>query len=169
MCMIKPKRLAPLYALGVLLLGCGPTEEGGGGAQERNTIATNMVPDPSFIPRDSANKMIGSYLASVNYPSSPDTLLSWTIDAEAMRKMLEEKKIGQVKIMLAHTLEYINNGGSEVRPVGFSSDALTIVLTGVDSSGNYVYYNNNLVLDRAKRCPPTCVSGTAGNAILTTP
>jgi hypothetical protein len=43
---------------------------------------------------------------------------------------------------------------------------MTIVIAGYNNSGEYVYYNNNYVLDHCAPCPYSCPSGAAGSYLL---
>ncbi len=122
--------------------------------------------DSPFISKDSANKMISSYLASVNNTTYEDDVHSYTIDAQALRYYLNNTNIKHVKIMLAHRLDYINNGGED-NYAGNRYDAMTLVIAGYDQNSNYVYTTSNMVLDHATACPYECPgSGTAAYDLL---
>jgi len=117
-----------------------------------------------FIPADTANKMIGSYLASIGADSS--CLNSLIIDANALRYYLQDTSIRKIKIMFAHTLDYIYSGHEGV-PAGYKKDALTIILAGYDLDDNYRFAPGNMVPDHAVPCPDLCpVSGTAADNLL---
>lgn len=143
----------PLFAA----FGCGP-EPATPSKDQLSLVATDSgysSADTFFIPVDSATKMMSSYLSSVSASAQSDTLQYWKVDAAAMRRYLADPDIKDLKIGLAHDLDYINAGNNGIS-AGFSPRALTIVVTGYDSTGSPVYFGNNLVLDRAKPCPPTC-------------
>jgi len=123
-----------------------------------------------FITKDTANIMISSYLTSIEADSAPKPvpdLNSLIIDAKELRTYLNNNRnIKKVKLMLAHTMDYINEGNSG-KPAGYSSNALTIVVAGYDSAGNYVYAPGNMVPDHCAPCPTFCpVAGTAANNLL---
>ncbi len=125
----------------------------------------------NFIPIDSANKMINSYLLSIETgvtPLVPD-LHSLILNADAIRAYLSNTDISNVKIMFAHTLDYINNSNNGVH-CGYESGALTVIIAGYDEDGDYVYYDTDNVLNKSNPCPIQCPSiGTASNDILTEP
>ncbi|OJW80279.1 MAG: hypothetical protein BGO69_05455 [Bacteroidetes bacterium 46-16] len=129
------------------------------------------VPDyTGFIPKDTANIMISSYLTSIASDSTPKpapNLNSLIIDAKELRTYLNNNRnIAHVKLMLAHTLKYINEGNAG-KYAGYRSDALTIVVAGYDSAGNYIFAPGNTVPDHCGPCPDFCpVSGTAANNLL---
>jgi hypothetical protein len=116
-----------------------------------------------FIPIDSANKMINSYLYSINYSSNDSDVRSFTINADSLRAYLNSSGIKSIKISLAHTLAYIN-AGNEGRYAGYQSGALTIIISGYNSTGDYVYFNGSNVLDHASPCPTSCPGGS-GTAV----
>jgi hypothetical protein len=121
-----------------------------------------------YIHRDTANKMIGSYVASIspdNNPSNPN-LYSFILDASLLRHYLNDTTIKEVKIMLAHRLDFINSG-HEGENAGYRSNALTIIIAGYDSLGNYVFYSGNMILNHATPCPRNCPdAGAASNSLL---
>src|SRR5690606_16176584 len=119
---------------------------------------------PTFIPSDSANKMIQSYLTSTT--GNPDDLRALILDADSMKSYLTDTSIRHLKVMLAHTLNYINDGNNG-RPAGYESGALTIVVAGVNSLGDYVFIHGNGVMNMAAPCPYLCWgSGTAASDLL---
>jgi hypothetical protein len=123
---------------------------------------------PDFIPMDSANKMVNSYLHSIQYQTNDTDLRSITIDAGALRTLLDSEinsgTITTVQIKLAHTLDYINRGHVN-QPAGFNCDALTLVISGVDAMGNYVNVTSDII-NHGRPCPHNCPQGTAGNAFF---
>jgi len=124
-----------------------------------------------FIPVDSANKMIGSYLQSVNAFATDSALDCIIIDADMLRAYLDDScngKISSVKLMFAHTLEYINNGNGGVY-CGYQPNALTLIIAGYDIQGNYIMANGNSLLDNGVPCPSLCPkSGSASNNMVVT-
>lgn len=119
---------------------------------------------PDVIPLDSANKMLSSYLSSINYQSNDTDIQSWIFDAKLLRKYLDSLPgsgdISFVKIGVAHKLSYINSGHANQR-AGYKSAALTVLVSGYTSNGDYIFYPENLVIDNAMACPTNCPPGAA--------
>jgi len=117
-----------------------------------------------FIPLDSANKMIESYITST--ANLPDTSLKSVIfDADEFREYLKDKEIKKVKIIMAHNLNYINKGNGG-KYAGYNSSVLTFVIAGYDNQGNYIFHNG-MAMDRGLPCPVFCPNmGTASNDLL---
>jgi hypothetical protein len=113
-----------------------------------------------FIPLDSANKMIGSYLNSINASTNDSDVRSFTVNADSLRAYLSDNSVKNIKIVFAHTLKYINSGYGN-QNAGYQSGAMTMIIAAYDGSGNYVYHGGQ-VLDHIAPCPYTCPSGTAG-------
>jgi len=124
-----------------------------------------------FISIDSGNKMIGSYLKSIDYTQNDTDLYSLIYSADSLRSYLSNPKVTKIKFMFAHTLEYINNGGLN-QYAGYQSGALTLVLAGYDSNGNYVFYyapksQQAMAMDHLSPCPNCCPrQGTAASPFL---
>ena len=142
------------------------------------SLAANdtLLSDPNdtfcnFIPKDSANKMIGSYQSSIHGSSGSDSNLnSLIIDVKKLEDYINQTsttgKAVKIKLMFAHTLSYINNGGMGVN-CGYQTGKLTMVLATYDSAGNYIYKNGTMVMDNMQPCPSYCpVTGTAANNLL---
>jgi len=106
-----------------------------------------------FIPIDSANKMIMSYIKSTE--SDDDALRSLILNADSLRYMLSDSRITNVKLMFAHTLDYVNNGGKD-QNCGYKSGKLTLVIAGYDQNGDYVYNPTSSVLNQCMPCPAFC-------------
>lgn len=107
--------------------------------------------------------MIQSYLNSTN---SDKQLYSLILDADDIRTYLSDTAIRGVKVMFAHTMEYIN-AGNEGLPADLESGALTVILAGYNSRGNYVFAPGMRVLNKARPCPTKCLTtGSASNHIL---
>ncbi len=126
--------------------------------------------DTAFIPIDTANKMIQSYLTSIGGTGGVDTSLhSLIVDANALRKYLTTDSgmsISHLKIMFAHKLDYINSGHAG-QPCGYGINGLTAVMAGYNNAGNYVFYPVDLVMDQMRPCPHECpVNGSASNDLL---
>lgn len=127
----------------------------------KNSIALRTDRD-HFIPIDSANKMLNSFLRSTNAPND-SSIRSYILDADQLREYLNDTsngKITSIKIMMAHNLSYINCGNIGVN-CGYNPSGLTLIIAGVNESGNYVYKSNQ-VMDNMTVCPTYCYStGTA--------
>lgn len=119
-----------------------------------------------FISLDSANKMLQSYLSSINYQQNDTELHAIIFKAADLRQMLSDGRITNIKIMLAHTLDYINAGGAG-EYCGYKSKELTVIIAGYDSSGNYIYSPSGRVLEMGAPCPTSCpAAGTAASDLL---
>ncbi|MBS1689379.1 MAG: hypothetical protein JSS96_11685 [Bacteroidetes bacterium] len=121
-----------------------------------------------FIPKDSANRMIQSYLTSINYQQNDTDLRCLIVNADSLRKYLNDTSRGRitnVKLILAHTLAYVNAGGYGIN-AGYQTGAVTIIIAGYDQNNNYIYANSNMVLDHLSPCPYACPSGAAGGNML---
>lgn len=135
-----------------------------------STIGSGEDSFCNFIPKDSANKMINSYLGSITSTANDSDLYSLIVDVAKLNAYLNTtgtagQKPTKLKIMFAHTLDYINGGGQN-RNCGYKSGKLTMVLAAYDSAGNYIYMNGNKVLERLQPCPSYCP--TTGNAASNT-
>jgi len=140
-----------------------------------HTSNTNKNPGylfPDVLPVDSANKMLGSYLNSIDYLHNDTDVQSVIFNAALLRQYLDSftgsSNIAYIKIMFAHKLSYINAGGAN-KYAGFNNAALTLLIAGYDNSGNYIYYPTNQVIDNGMLCPPNCPSGPAGAPLLPVP
>jgi len=129
----------------------------------------NGAPQSQFIPVDSANKMLASYLNSVNAQKSDSALHCIIVDADQLRAYLNDSCNGHVthvKLMFAHTLDYINSGHGN-QYAGYKSGALTLIVAGYDNTNNYVMASGNSLLDYGQGCPSYCpASGSAANDII---
>jgi len=122
----------------------------------------------SFIPKDSANKMITSYLTSINYSQNDTSLQSISINVNQLRRYIDSMPgsdtIANIKLMFAHTLNYINSGqGGHF--AGYTSGKLTLIISAYSSSGNYIYHSGD-VIDNGAPCPTNCPPGNAANPLL---
>lgn len=131
---------------------------------------STTLPDTCLtcVPVDTANKMITSYINSLNGNSGNEYLYSLIVDADEMRDYLNANpSVKNVKLMFAHTLEYINSGHGG-QNCGTKAGKLTVILAGYDATGNYVIGPNG-VMDHAMPCPTSCPSvGTASSNTLPT-
>lgn len=118
-----------------------------------------------FIPMTVANQMINSYLSSISANTNDTDVRSYSINADSLRAFLDNTSIKNVKLILAHTMNYINAGHYGV-PAGYQSGAMTIIIAAYDESGNYIYYRGNNVLDHVAPCPYSCPPGQASNSLL---
>lgn len=129
---------------------------------------TILVPAKA-IPIDSANKMIGSYLESINYTANDTDLHSIVVDAATLRYYLDSIPEGSgirgFKFMFAHRLDYINSGMSG-QPSGYNKNALTAVIAAYDDSGDYVMLLPGQVMDFNNPCPSDCPPGEAANPFI---
>ena len=148
-------------ALALTFQGCGNPQ-----VSAQNTGQdTTSTSGTSFIPVDSANKMISSYITSLGGDES--ALHSLVIDGDALRQYLSDTSIHNVKVMFAHTLEYINNG-QQGQDAGYNQGELTVVIAACNSTGDYVLFNG-LALDMALPCPVYCPPGTGSSDLITIP
>jgi len=121
----------------------------------------------SFISIDSANKMLGSYLGSLD-TANDSNLHSLIIDANDLRDYLNSEEglsVSHMKIMFAHKLSYINAGKGNI-PCGYKNNGLTVILAGYNSDNNYIYFGGK-IMNMAHPCPMDCPqSGTASSDLL---
>ena len=116
-----------------------------------------------FISKDAANQMISSYIYSTNSTSETDTK-SFSVNADSLRAYLADGNIKNVKLIFAHTSEYMNAGNTGLY-CGTQAGAITIVIAAYNASGDFVYHNG-CVLDHVLPCPSSCPPGQAGNDLL---
>jgi len=122
-----------------------------------------------FIPADTANVMINSYLTSIGHNDTD--LHSLIYSADSLRTFLADPTVVGVKFMFAHTTDYINGGGYGLN-CGYQSGALTLVIAGYNAQGNYVFYyypksQCPMVKDHCQPCPQNCPQqGTASSDTL---
>jgi hypothetical protein len=155
-----------LLALTITAGSCsGPKNESGTILTASASPANDILSE--FIIKDSADRMIGSYLSSLNPKTADSSLRSVSFDASDLRSYLLDSSITGIKISLAHTLEYINNGGAGIN-AGYNYKALTLIISAYDANGNFRFFNTNNVLDFARPCPNNCPTGQAGNAYFNT-
>lgn len=109
-----------------------------------------------------ANRMIQSYLTSINYPNNESDLRSLTFDADTLRAYLNDTSRGKIKtlkLMVAHQPAYASS--SYGMNAGMRADAITLVIVGLDENDKYIYNARDMVYDHFLPCPSTCnESGT---------
>src|SRR5690606_21419291 len=98
------KAISILAAAAMLLAACNQSQP------QQAQLLSSPTSGPTFIPSDSANKMIQSYLTSTT--GNPDDLRALILDADSMKSYLTDTSIRHLKVMLAHTLNYINDGNN---------------------------------------------------------
>lgn len=121
----------------------------------------------SYISKDTANKMIQSYLTSLGTDTTGN-LQCLIADAGTLRNYLSDTSIKKIKVMFAHTLQYIDagNGG---QPAGYTPHEFTVLFAGFNAEGNYVLAPGGMVPDRAEPCPDNCITvGTAASPLIIT-
>lgn len=131
-----------------LQLACGGWETQ---AMPQQKVAVNHI-----IPVDTANRMILSYLNSIDYSNNTKEIRSFITDTESLLDYLDDSRIKKVKIFLAHNLDYINAGYEGQRPKA-NQNALTLVIAGLDSADHYVATESAGVFDQLNPCPDQCV------------
>ena len=169
------KTLLMIGVSAFVIAGCTQSDTTNSQGKNIHKFRRSTLAAPSysrFIPVDSANKMISSYLNSIDYQHNDTDLRSLIFNADSLVTYLTTTGLTNVKLMFAHSLEYINNGGQD-KYAGYQSGALTLIVAGYDTSGNYVYYSYSstspgMVLDQSMPCPTSCpVTGTASSDLLT--
>ena len=121
-----------------------------------------------YISIDSANKMISSYLNSIHYQNNDTDVRAFIMDANALRCYLnsdEGKNVSNLKIFLAHKLDYANSSDSN-KNCGYKVQGLTLIVTGFDSLGNYIIYPNGLCIDHMDEIPRVLINGNASNNLI---
>jgi hypothetical protein len=113
------------------------------------------------ISLDTANRMIGSYLASVGYPYRDTAVRSLSFDADTLRSYLADSRITTLEFVLAHQLSYINGGSNRWgKNIGMKPGALTIIAVGLDDAGMVIKNSSNGVYEHAAPCPNICAAST---------
>lgn len=125
-----------------------------------NNALNSLIPGTAFIPKDTANLMIDSYITSIDPSKNPNEIHSLLCNVDTLLSYYRaHPEIQYFKLSFAHNLNYIHNGHYGVRPVP-NDNALTIVISGVALNGNYVLMDGE-VIDQLAPCPSQCVRGTA--------
>lgn len=109
------------------------------------------------ISMDTANRMIGSYLESINYTTNATDLQSMTFDADTMRHFLQNSDVVKLHFVIAHRDTYINAGffGSYC---GAAASGLTFIIFGLDNAGEIIYTSNGMVMEHTRPCPAYCTN-----------
>lgn len=161
---MKSTRIILAATLFVCMYSCRQSPDAG-----KSSIYSGTGDTTNFIPMDSANKMLGSYLNSINYSSNDTDLQSLVIDVHQLRAYIDSMpgsdSISQLKLMFAHTLAYTNSSGVNTN-AGYKSNALTIIIAAISAQGNYILFQNNKVMDYASPCPPICPPGNAQSPFI---
>jgi len=162
---MKNKLMTGVLLITALVAACSkqPVEPDTNTNNKKGKAPEQRISGPGYsqlISKDSANRMIQSYLNSINYPSNDSTLRYLMFDADSLRNFLNDTshgKIATVKFMLAHKLNYINQGkyGVDAHMVG---TAITLVMVGMSENEQYIFSgpNNAQVYDNFYRCPNFC-------------
>ena len=109
------------------------------------------------ISLDTANRMIASYLQSVNYPMVDSAVRSLAFSADTLRAYLSDSRITSLEFVLAHQLSYLNGGSDRFgKNIGMKPGAITIIAVGMDNNGNVVRNSSNGVYEHAMPCPTNC-------------
>ena len=151
-----------------ILSGCVSNQENAERERSRedSVVSTLNDVDPVFIPLSDANEMIQSYLNSIDYMNNDTDLHSLIFSADSVRAYLTDTNISGLKVLFAHTQQFISQRGSGT-DAGYLSGGLTLIIAGFDRNGDYRFFANGLALNRAIPCPTNCPgSGTAANDLL---
>ena len=98
------------------------------------------------ISKDSADRMVASYLASLGSDTGGD-LQSLTFNADSMRSYLGNSSIATLKFSLAHKRPFINQGNYGEH-MGVNAEALTFILSALDEEDDdYIYASGEYVYD----------------------
>jgi len=167
--MIKIPCLLIVPGLFISICACQNPERGNTNRSQSRLQSDSISWNQPFIPVDSADTMIKSYLISINYQSADSNVRSFIIDANALRQYLtvgQGAQITNMKVMLAHNNSYIQ-AGNFGQPCGYSNEGLTVVLAGFGADGNYIYAPGNKVMDYSMPCPENCPrTGTASRDLM---
>ena len=104
---------------------------------------------------DTANRMIGSYLASVGYPEQDSALRGLYFDADSLRSYLSDPKVVTIKLVFAHQQSHIT-ASTYGKYVGLKPGSATIIIAGLDDNNNLVPNNKGGVYEHALPCPTSC-------------
>ncbi|XZF13923.1 hypothetical protein ACTHGU_19235 [Chitinophagaceae bacterium MMS25-I14] len=150
-------------------LSSGSSSASGGQSVKGKLSAMSRIDSGAysiFIPIDSANKMLTSYLMSIPSEKSETTLRCITFSADSLRAYLSDPSVKSVKFMFAHKLQYINSGHNGQDAGGLQSNAITIIVAGYNANGDYTYHHG-AVLDHGIPCPSNCIdTGSAASYTL---
>lgn len=165
-----------IYAIGLsvflLLTACNKndnTQEStapalGNAIMERDLGATSHLVDAAL-----ANQLISSYLNSIDTITAYTPIKSFMVGVSELRDLLSDTNITELKIFLAHHQDYLSNGNTDVYS-GVDAQALTLVISGVNSTNDYVYLNTSNVINKINGCPVNCrLTGSASADTLYIP
>lgn len=160
---MKKHLIVPALILAIAVSSCRP-------APSTKTVSRlDTVLPVAFIAKDSANKMISSYLGSINATANDTDLHALIIDADQLRLYLASDtgtgRITHLKLSFAHTLSYINSGHNNQK-AGYGSGALTLIISGYKANGDYVFFNGTQVEDHSTPCPTNCPPGQAASDLF---
>ncbi len=119
----------------------------------------------SFIDYEDANEAISSYLLSIDSFSTVQ-ITSFFLDADAMRTLLLNTDIKEIKLFIGHQPDLVSSP-----PTGtyhaMNAGSNTLFAVGVDASLNYVLQDDVYVLNRVRACPINCnITGTSANSLI---
>lgn len=131
------------------------------------------IPFTQFIPVDSANKMLNSYLNSISYQANDSTLRSISFDMAQLRAYTDSPATGSdritsIKVMFAHKLSYINSGKGNTDGHN-NRDAVTFIIAAYTEDGTVRYLDGDKIMNTGAPCPTNCPPGDAGEPLLPNP
>lgn len=121
-----------------------------------------LAPYSQPISLDTANRMIGSYLQSIGYPTVDTNIRSLAFNADTLRAYLADSRVTSLEFHLAHQQSYLNSGGTFGKNIGMSPGKLTIIAVGYDNQGAVVRNSSNGVYEHALPCPNNCPNNVDG-------
>lgn len=131
---------------------------------ERDLGSTSHLVDAAL-----ANQLISSYLNSIDTITAYTPIKSFMVGVSELRDLLLDTNVTELKIFLAHHQDYLSNGNTDVYS-GVDAQALTLVISGVNSTNDYVYLNTSNVINKIHGCPVNCrLTGSASADTLYIP
>lgn len=131
---------------------------------ERDWGSTSHLVDAAL-----ANQLISSYLNSIDTITAYTPIKSFMVGVSELRDLLLDTNVTELKIFLAHHQDYLSNGNTDVYS-GVDAQALTLVISGVNSTNDYVYLNTSNVINKIHGCPVNCrLTGSASADTLYIP
>lgn len=131
---------------------------------ERDVGSSSHLVDASI-----ANQLISSYLNSIDTITAYTPIKSFMVGVSELRELLFDTSVTELKIFLAHHQDYLSNGNTDVFS-GVDAQALTLVISGVNSTNDYVYLNTSNVINKIHGCPVNCrLTGSASADTLFIP
>lgn len=116
-----------------------------------------------------ANQLISSYLNSIDTITAYTPIKSFIVGVSELRELLLDTNVTELKIFLAHHQDYLSNGNTDVYS-GVDAQALTLVISGVNNTNDYVYLNTSNVINKINGCPINCrLTGSASADTLYIP